>query len=294
MLNLIKSDLYRITRPRGLRGSFWQYGIAILAAYGIVVALVAFANSQVFLDMAGGTIGDVVTKTSLTVYFADMLNGLVPLCVAFMAVEHALAEFKSGYIKSVLSARSGRLSYITGKLLFVGVLSALMIIFSTLVVLACLPVMTAGHPVFNTVDGPLEVIGWFVGFWLNTWALSACSLILVYATRVSPVSYIGAFCFCASVVPQTLMGLAYSTGGILSVLQPIRPVLETLAAWIPSTALSNLSQGGQLFLNASLGIWGETGYAFTIAPGIQTVLTGIIWIVLAGALVLAISRKRDI
>ena len=154
--------------------------------------------------------------------------------------------------------------------------------------------MTAGQPAFNTVDGPLEVIGWFVGFWLNTWALAACSLILVYATRVSPVSYIGAFCFAASVVPQTLMGLAYSTGGILSVLQPIRPVLETLAAWIPSTALNNLSQGGQLFLNASLGIWGETGYAFTIAPGIQTVLTGIIWIVLAGAVVLAISRKRDI
>ena len=294
MLNLIKSDLYRITRPRGLRGSFWQYGIAILAAYGIVMALVAFANSQMFLDMTGGTIGDVVSATSLTVYFADMLNGLVPLCVAFMAVEYALAEFKNGYIKSVLSARSGRLSYIAGKLLFVGVLSALMIVFATLVVLACLPVMTAGRPEFINVDGPLEVIGWFVGFWLNTWALAACSLILVYATRVSPVSYIGAFCFAASIMPQTLTGLAYSTGGILSVLQPIRPVLETLAAWMPSTALNNLSQGGQLFLNASLGIWGETGYAFTIAPGIQTVLTGIIWIVLAGAVVLAISRKRDI
>ena len=294
MLNLIKSDLYRITRPRGLRGSFWQYGIAILFAYGIVMALVAFANSQMYVDMTGGTIGNVVTKTSLTVYFADMLNGLVPLCVAFMAVEHALAEFKNGYIKSVLSARSGRLSYIVGKLLFVGVLSALMIIFSMVVVLACLPAMTAGQPAFSTVDGPFEIIGWFVGFWLNTWALAVCSLILVYATRVSPVSYIGAFCFTASVVPQTLMGLAYSTGGILSVLQPIRPVLETLAVWMPSTALSNLSLGGQLFLNNSLGVWGETGYAFTIAPGIQTVLTGIIWIVVAGTVVLLISRKRDI
>ena len=90
------------------------------------------------------------------------------------------------------------------------------------------------------------------------------------------------------------MGLAYSTGGILSVLQPIRPVLETLAVWMPSTALSNLSLGGQLFLNNSLGVWGETGCAFTIAPGIQTVLTGIIWIVVAGAVVLLISRKRDI
>ena len=63
MLNLIKSDLYRITRPRGLRGSFWQYGIAILAAYGLVMGLVAFANSPMFLDMTGDTIGDVVSKT---------------------------------------------------------------------------------------------------------------------------------------------------------------------------------------------------------------------------------------
>lgn len=294
MLNLIKSDLYRITRPRGLRGSFWQYGIAILAAYGIVMALVAFANSPMYHDMTGGTIGNVVTKTSLTVYFADMLNGLVPLCVAFMVVEHSLAEFKGGYIKSVLSARAGRLSYIVGKLLFAGVLSALVILFAAVVVLAFLPIMTAGHPEFAVSEGPVEVIGWFVGFWLNTWALSACSLILVYATRVSPVSYIGAFCFAASVVPQTLMGLAYSTGGILSVLQPIRPVLETLVAWMPSTALNNLSQGGQLFLNNSLDIWGGVSRAFTIDPGIQTVLTGVIWIVVAGAVVLLISRKRDI
>ena len=294
MLNLIKSDLYRITRPRGLRGSFWQYGIAILAAYGLVMALVAFANSAMYQDMTGNTIGDVVTKTSLTVYFADMLNGLVPLCVAFMAVEHSLAEFKNGYIKSVLSARSGRLSYIAGKVRFAGVLSALMIAFAALVALACLPVMAAGHPTFATTEGPLEILGWFAGFWLNTWALAACSLILVYATRVSPVSYIGAFCLCASVVPQLLMGLAYSTGGILRVLQPIRPVLETLAAWMPSSALNNLSLGGQLFLNMSIDTWSETSYALTVDPGIQTVLTGVIWIAAAGAVVLAISRKRDI
>ena len=110
MLNLIRSDLYRITRARGLRGSFWQYSLAIVAAYGIVMALVAFANSPMFHDMTGGTIGDVVTKTSLTVYFADMLNGLVPLCVAFMVVEHSLAEVKSRCISYGLSARAGRLS----------------------------------------------------------------------------------------------------------------------------------------------------------------------------------------
>lgn len=294
MLNLIKADLYRITRVRGLRGSLWQYGIAILVVYGVVMGLVAFANSPMFHEMTGDTIGDVTTKVSLSVYFADMLGGLVPMCVAFMAVEHALAEFKNGYIKSVLSARSGRLSYIAGKLLFIGVLSALVIAFAAVLVLAILPIMAAGWPEFAMADGPVEILGWFVGFWLNTWALSTCSLILVYATRVNPVSYIGAFCFVASVVPQTLMGLAYSTGGVLRVPQPIRPALETLATWMPSAALSNLSMGGQLFLNNSLGVWGEASYAFAVAPGIQTVLTGIIWIVIAGAAVLVISRTRDI
>lgn len=294
MLNLIKSDLYRITRARGLRGSFWQYGIAILAAYGIVVALVAFANSPMFHDMTGGTIGDVVTKTSLTVYFADMLNGLVPLCVAFMVVEHSLAEFKNGYIKSVLSARAGRLSYIVGKLLFAGVLSALVILFATVVVLAILPIMAAGRPEFAVPEGPVEIIGWFVGFWFNTWALSLCSLILVYATRVSPVSYIGAFCFTASVVPQTLMGLAYSTGGILRVLQPIRPALETLAAWLPSSSLGNLKFGGGLFWMSPADVWGASSQALTVAPGVQALIAGVIWVAIPAAVVLLIARERDI
>ena len=296
MLNLIKSDLYRITRPRGLRGSFWQYGLALVVAYGFVAGLVVFANSPLFADMTGDvvTIGEVLTQRSITVYFADMMNGLVPLCIAFMAVEHALAELKSGYAKSVLSARSGRLSYIAGKIVFAGVLAALVLLFATVISLVCLPIMTGGHVAFSTSEGPLEIIGWFVGYWLNTWALSALSLVLVYATRVSPVSYIGAFCFTASVIPQLLMGLAYSSGGFLRFLEPLAPVFETLAVWIPSSALNNLSGGGQLFLNNSLEIWGPASRAFTIDPGVQTLLTGVIWIVIATVVVLAISRKRDI
>ena len=55
MLNLIKSDLYRITRPRGLRGSFWQYGIAIIVVYALITAMVMFANSPLYHEMAGVT-----------------------------------------------------------------------------------------------------------------------------------------------------------------------------------------------------------------------------------------------
>ena len=294
MLNLIRADLYRITRPRGLRGGFWQYGIAILVAYGFVVGLVAFLNSEPFYRSAGATIGSVAADASLTVYLSDMMGGLIPLCVCFMAVEHALAEFKCGYAKSILSARQGRLSYFASKLVFTGVLTALVIAFATILTLLCLPILENGDVSFAAADGPLEILGWFVAFWLNTWALAALSLVLVFATRVSPVSYIGAFCMVGSVIPSTLVGAASLAGALVPSLQPIRPVLETLASWMPSTALSNLGQGGQIFLHHNLSAWGETSHAFAIAPGPQAIFTGIIWIALASALVLAICRARDI
>ena len=293
MLNLIKSDLYRITRPRGLRGSFWQYGIAILVVYAMMTALTMFANSPLYHEMTGVTIGAVMAEDSVTVFFADMMGGIVPLCVCFMAVEHALAEFKNGYIKTVLSARSGRLSYFAGKIVFAGVLSALMIAFGAITALLCTPLLMGGNG-FAAGDTPLEVLAWFAGFWLNTWAVATLSFVLAYATRVSPVSYIGAFCIEANVVPQFLVGLAYSAGGYLSFLAPARPVLETIALWAPSTSLSNLGRGADIFRAAFADAWGPMSQAVAVAPGIQALLTGVIGVAVATVLVLAIARKRDI
>lgn len=293
MLNLIKSDLYRITRPRGLRGSFWQYGIAIIVVYALITAMVMFANSPLYHEMAGVTIGNVMAKDSVTVYFADMMGGIVPLCVCFMAVEHALSEFKNGYIKTVLSARSGRLSYFAGKIVFAGVMSAPMVAFGAVTALLCIPFLMGGNG-FAAGDAPLEIVAWFVGFWFNTWAVATLSLVLAYATRVSPVSYIGAFCIEANVVPQFLMGLAYSAGGYLSFLQPVRPVLETIALWAPSTSLSNLGRGADIFRAASAGAWGPMSQALAVSPGIQALITGAIGVAVATVLVLALARKRDI
>ena len=123
---------------------------------------------------------------------------------------------------------------------------------------------------------------------------AALSLILVYATRINPVSYIGAWCFCVSVVPQALNGLAHSSGGLLRFLEPIAPLLETLSAWMPSSAISNLAEGGSRLLGSSIDIWDTTSRALTIDPAAQTLLTGIIWIALAAAAVLAIARHRDV
>lgn len=303
MLNLIKSDLYRITRVRGLRGSFWQYGLSLLVVYAMTVAMTIFVRSSLFESLAPGTANPVNSDfPSYTAYLASMGGGIVPLCVCFMVVEHALQELKNNYARSVLSARGGRLSYFGGKVVFAGVLSAIMVLLEIVLVTA---VAWIGGYTFATFDSPVELLGWFVGFWINIWALAVISLVVAYATRVSPMSYICSFCFSLGVVASLVSGLAYSTGGILRVLQPIRPALETLVAWMPSTSLGNLADGGQMFgMRAADGgqmfgmqaadIWGPSSLAFTIDPGIQALLTGVIWIAIASAAVLAIARKRDI
>ena len=106
-------------------------------------------------------------------------------------------------------------------------------------------------------------------------------------------SYIFAFCFCGGVFPDLLRSISY-LARTLPMLEVLRPVLETLAAWMPSTSLGNLASGGQMFGMRADDIWGPSSLALTVDPGIQALLTGIIWIAIASAAVLAIARKRDI
>lgn len=294
MLNLIKSDLYRITRPRGLRGSLWQYGLVlalIYLAYATFFLVLKIPQVSANLAASGITMATMTEFSTPTQCIASMTGNLTTLCATFMTVELALADLKSGFAKSVLSARTGRLSYIVGKIAFAGVVSAIVIaLASALVGLCCIAVGAT----FTGADTLAGTLAWIAGFWLNTWALCVLSLVMVYATRISPVCYIVAFCLCFSTFPQLLLGLAHSSGGILSFLEPIAPALETLAAWMPSSALSNLGAGGQIVLSTSIDIWSASSRALTIDPALQVVLTGIIWIAAAGALVLAIARKRDV
>ena len=294
MLNLIKSDLYRITRPRGLRGSLWQYGLVlalIYLAYATFLLVLKIPQVSANLAASGITMATMTEFSTPTQCIASMTGNLTTLCATFMTVELALADLKSGFAKSVLSARTGRLSYIVGKIAFAGVVSAIVIaLASALVGLCCIAVGAT----FTGADTLAGTLAWIAGFWLNTWALCVLSLVMVYATRISPVCYIVAFCLCFSTFPQLLLGLAHSSGGILSFLEPIAPALETLAAWMPSSALSNLGAGGQIVLSTSIDIWSASSRALTIDPAPQAVLTGIIWIAAASALVLAIARRRDV
>lgn len=288
MLNIIKADLYRITRPRGLRGSFWQYLTAIVVVFLAVFGVFWFLSSPFMASTGLENMTMNTWFTSPTGYLATMLGSILPLCVSFMVVELALADFKEGFVKSIVTARQGRLSYIGGRIVVAGAISALMIAISSAIVLVLGAI--SGYE-FAQADSVPGAIAWALGFWLNIWAIAMLSLILVYATRVNPVSYIGAWCICVSLVPQLLNGIAASSGGIIRVLAPIAPVLREIACWMPSSALNALAEGA-----TALGA-PASGMLANILPGglaIQALITGIAWIVAGGALVTVIVRTRDI
>lgn len=117
------------------------------------------------------------------------------------------------------------------------------------------------------------------------------SLILVYATRIVPMSYIGSFMLCSAIVPETFSlasGLiqAYAPG-----LMGVADVLSELVCWVPSNLTNWLFAGGASSMAAG---WGSIGAALPGTGLTQAIVAPALWIAAASALVLAIGRKRDI
>ena len=91
MLNLLKSDLYRITRPRGLRGALWQCAGAVAAIFALVYMLFWFITSGDFSAPDCYLMKGYETPSAM---LGAVTAGLVPLFASFLVVEHVLADLK--------------------------------------------------------------------------------------------------------------------------------------------------------------------------------------------------------
>ena len=190
MLNLLKADLYRITRVHGLRGALWQYLGFCLAVYALLF------GSFLMFDPSGDMIRSFTVFSSPSTMLGSMLGSLIPLFVCFFVVEHCLADFKEGFVRSLVPARTGRLSYFAERIVFAGVVTVIVFASLSLITLALGAVFGMR---FETMDDPLAFIAWAVASCMNVWALAVLSLILVYATRIVPMSYI---CSAARSLPR--------------------------------------------------------------------------------------------
>lgn len=286
MLNLLKADLYRITRPRGLRGAFWQY-LTVCAGLFFLVYVVLWMIAGGF-DFSTGVVTSVTTFASPSTMLGSMLGDLFPLIASFFMVEHVLSDFKEGFARNIVSSRTGKLSYFAERIVFAGIVTiAFFVAISLMLFILCMA--TGGR--FEMMDTPLAFASWAVATCLNTWALSVLSLIIAYGTRVTHVSYIAAFCLCSSLAPESLM----LASGLIQAFAPgfigIADALSELVCWMPSNLVSWLSAGGSQGMAEG---WGSLGAALPGGGFTQALVAPLPWLAAASALVLAICRKRDV
>lgn len=286
MLNLLKADLYRITRPRGLRGRLWQY-LAVCAGIYVAIYLVFWMVAGGF-DFSTGAVASLTTFASPSAMIGDMSGSIFPLFVCFFVIEHVLADFKDGFVRTLVSARTGRLSYFAERIAFAGIVTV--IVFCSLSLMTVALGLATGTR-FAALDAPSALLAWAVATCLNTWALATVSLVVAYATRIVHISYIAAFCIASALVPEMLSLVSGLIQGYAPGLMGISDVLSELVCWMPSNLERWLCGGGAQGMAAG---WGALGAALPGTGLTQALLAPVLWIAAASAAVLAICRTRDI
>lgn len=287
MLNLLRSDLYRITRPGRLRGLLWQYGLVILGVAVLETALL-YATAHDGIIGAFTTLDPNTFATSPVVFLGAFLLGapsIAALAASFGALELFFADLTDGYIRTVVSSLRGRMAYLAEKILIVGVWSALILAVSAACHLACF--VLAGFR-FAEVSTAGQAAGWFVGSWLVVWALSVVPLALALITRIKPLSYGFAFVILCGFVSQGLQLMGELGPELAPSLAPVFHAMPALAAWMPSTAMGYLAGGGTAVADAL------APYVSAVPGGAMSwaVLTGILWLAIGSGALLAAGRRR--
>ena len=296
MLRLIRSDWYRATRIRGLRGCFWQYALVLVGIAILEIAIIRFGLSGGFGDetyITNVAQGIGVTLTPSAYLGTNLFGGysLLGFASMFGLIEMMFADLNDGFGKTMASSTRGRLSYFAEKVLFAGTWSAAFTLFFGALTLAgfALFVMVPFDLPFAVTDTIGGFALWALIAWFATWVASVAPLAIALITRNKLVTYGFIISLLLGWIPALLQGLAFSSGGLLKVLQPIAPALMAMSSWMPSTVLHTLTNGAADLFTAA-GMPG-TGALPTWGWMLGTCL---IWLVLAGGAWIAAGRKRGV
>ena len=312
MLNLLRSDLYRITRIRGMRGALWQYLSVVLGAAILEVGLNALVLSQGLGSLAA--LDPQRDLAAPSAFLGPALLGnvsIVGIASTFGMIEYLFADLNDGFIKSLTSSLRGRSSYFLEKVAFAGIWSAIMVAAGAAFHLLCAWLLLA-LPLgvtFTGLDGAAELGAWLAGIWLATWALTVISMACTLLLRKKLPTYVFAFTLVMGVVPM-LVATAALFAGQSQALAPIAPTLNAVAAWMPSTVLEVLGYGAAGILDLAspmplaegpvtwlYSIFGSGPSLPVFGPlpiGAWAVLVGALWVAAGSALFVLVVRRRSV
>lgn len=293
MLNLLRSDLYRCTRFRGLRGPLWQYLSVVLGVAILVVGLNALIISQGLGELEAISVHESLATPSVFLGWSMFGSvSVVGLASAYGMVEWTFADLNDGYVKSLVSWLAGRLSYFTEKIVFSGIWAAMMLIAGIVCHLACmqlLPTLPLGLS-FTSFDGAAELALWLLGSWLAVWALTVIPLSVVLLFRKKLPAYTLTFILTMGVVPVALMFAANMGAQAAPVFEPLFSALTGIANWMPSMVIAAFQLGaGAMFDPAqTLPLIGA------VPTWLWGALAGLMWTAIGGGAFLLTASRRDL
>lgn len=300
MLNLLRADLYRITRIRRLRGVFWQYLI-------MLAALLLLDNAawwiSLFYDSPISATPITIDFESSTVFALRLLGIGTPTLVIVCSVgalEILFSDLSNDFLKNTVSAARGRLIIYAEKIVLAGIWSFTML-FMGIAILSLeefIMMRIINVSSVNFTEPPLEFALWVLGTWLIVWALALIPYFFALATRKKIPSYIFAGFTAISTIPSALLALI-STPGAFMFLNPIKPLLFDLAIWSPGTALGVLSLGKSALEGTTVGVMVSARSPLGLSSDyanllVLAIMISIVWIVIASVLFLLVARKKDL
>ena len=293
MLNLLRSDLYRITRIRGLRGHLWQYASVLLFIACLVVGL-TWLIIQSGMGPEEGV--DIIESLATPSAFLGktMLGSFSVLALAssFGMAEYTFADLSDGYIKSLVSSSHGRIAYLGEKIVFAGIWTALMLALGCILNLLVLQVFLSMSQDFTIQgpDDPAALLLWLFGAWLASWAITVIAMVAVPLFRKKLPVYIFTFTLVGGFIPLLLHILSVLPNSMLPLLKSIAPALSALAMWMPSTVLQSFMSGADAVFDtvATLPLAGD------VAAWVWAALTGVLWLFIGAVAYLVIGKRRDL
>lgn len=170
MLSLFRMDLYRSLHGKELR----SWIIALCATFAFVVLFLFFLTTPQFAqvvaanggsDPSAASAGEAVALNALadfsdtpTRVWGDLAVAvLVSLAASAFMVVHAAADFKCGYARNILSARTGRGAYFASKLVLAAVVSVLFLVVALFVVNVLWAVLGFSYA---EGEGALDILSW--------------------------------------------------------------------------------------------------------------------------------------
>lgn len=312
MLNLLRSDLYRITRIRGMRGALWQYLSVVLGVAVLEIGLNAFVLSQGLGSLTAlDPQRDLATPSA---FLGPALLGnvsIVGIASTFGMIEYLFADLNDGFIKSLTSSLRGRSSYFPEKAAFAGIWSAIMVAAGAAFHLLCAWLLLALplDVTFAGLDGAAEFGVWLAGIWIATWALTVISMACTLLLRKKLPTYVFACTLVMGVVPM-LVATAALFARQSQAFAPIAPTLNAVATWMPSTVLEVLGYGAAGILDFAspmplaegpmtwpYSIFGSGPSLPVVGPlpvGAWAVLVSALWVAASSALFVLVARRRSI